>query len=132
MLPELFNGWYLSPMLTKLAESDCRAAIAAGDFDPAVRAAAPLVAVVLTQSWCPQWSFMRGYLAQAAAEAGDRARIFFVEYDREPFYEDFMTFKEDGFGNREIPYVRYYRDGVLSAESNFISKQGFLSKLGLG
>jgi hypothetical protein len=131
MLPELFNGWYLSPMLTKLAESDCRPPSPRAT-SIRVRAAAPLVAVVLTQSWCPQWSFMRGYLAQAAAEAGDRARIFFVEYDREPFYEDFMTFKEDGFGNREIPYVRYYRDGVLSAESNFISKQGFLSKLGLG
>lgn len=131
MLPGMVNGCYLYAMLVKLTETDCRSAISAGDFSEDVRAAAPHVAVVLTQSWCPQWRFMQSYLAEAEQIAGDRAKIFYVEYDREGFYRDFMAFKEDVFGNREIPYVRYYRDGELRAESNYISRQGFLSKLGI-
>jgi hypothetical protein len=129
MLPGMVNGWYPDPMIVKLTESDCRSAISLGDFGEAVRTAASSVAVVLTQSWCPQWRFMHSYLDDAAAEAGDRARIYYVEYDRETFYADFMAFKEDVFQNREIPYVRYYRNGSLHAESNYISKQGFLAKL---
>ncbi len=75
---------------------------------------------------------MSGYLedAEAAAPAGAMA-VRYVEYDRESFFEDFMEFKENVFGNRSVPYVRYYRDGELIAESNYISRQGFLSKLGL-
>jgi hypothetical protein len=118
-------------MPRKLSEADCLSAVRNGDFSPEIRGSAPSVAVVLTQSWCPQWGFMHGYLAEAEAATGERAAIWYVEYDREPFFESFMQFKEDVFGNRSVPYVRYYRDGKLAAESNFISKQGFLSKLGV-
>jgi hypothetical protein len=130
MLPGMVNDCYLWAMLDKLTETDCRSAIASGDFPETVRAAAGRVAVVLTQSWCPQWRFMQGYLSEAAQDAGPGSKIFYLEYDRESFFEDFMAFKEDVFGNREVPYVRYYRGGELRSESNFISKQGFLSKLG--
>ena len=118
-------------MPKKLTESECRAAIAAGDFSAEVRGAAPTVALILTQSWCHQWRSMSGYLDEVERLAGDRAEIRYVEYDREPFFDDFLTFKEDVFGNREVPYVRYYRDGALVAETNFTSKQGFLAKLGI-
>jgi hypothetical protein len=118
-------------MLTKLTEKECRTAIAEGDFSTEIRSSAPAVALVLTQSWCHQWAAMKSYLPAAETELGDRAAIRYVEYDNEPFFEDFMAFKEDVFGNREVPYVRYYRDGELVAESNFISKQGFLAKLGI-
>ena len=127
----MVNGWYLTSMPIKLTESDCAFAIGSGDFAEEIRTAAPAVAVVLTQSWCPQWRFMHAYLAEAENIAGDRIAIYFVEYDHEANYRDFMTFKEDIFGNREIPYVRYYKHGILSAESNYISRQGFLSKLGI-
>jgi hypothetical protein len=128
----MVNDCYHVAMPRKLTEEDCLFAVRSGDFAESVRGAAPLVAVILTQSWCPQWRFMQSYLAEAEQSVGERGAIYVVEYDREPFYRDFMTFKEDIFQNREIPYVRYYRAGLLHAESNFISKQGFLSKLGVG
>jgi hypothetical protein len=118
-------------MLSKLTETECRAAIASGDFSAETRTSAPAVALVLTQSWCPQWRFMNAYLGEAERAVGDRVAIRYIEYDNEPFFEEFMTFKEDVFGNRSVPYVRYYREGKLVAESNFISKQGFLAKLGI-
>jgi hypothetical protein len=116
-------------MLRKLTEAQCRAAIAMGEFEAIVAAAAPRVAVILTQSWCPQWIWMRSYL-DAAAAANPETEIFWIEYDREPFFDDFMEFKENVFGNREIPYVRYYRDGKLTRQSNFIDKGGFAQLLG--
>jgi hypothetical protein len=105
--------------------------MAAGDFSSEIRNGAPAVAIILTQSWCHEWRFMNSYLVDAAGIAGDRVKIFCLEYDKEPFFEEFMAFKEDVFGNRAVPYVRYYREGKLVAESNFISKQGFLAKLGI-
>ena len=127
----MVNGEYPIYMSNKLTEADCSYAMRSGDFADSVKKSAPAVAVVLTQSWCPQWRFMNSFLADAEKAAGDQVAVHHLEYDREPFFEDFMTFKEDVFGNRDVPYVRYYRDGVLVAESNYISRQGFLSKLGI-
>jgi hypothetical protein len=110
-------------MMRKLDEGQCKSAIAMGDFGEDVRNAAPHVAVVLTQSWCPQWTWMRKYL-DAVAAAPDTT-VFWVEYDRERFFDELRTFKEDSFGNREIPYVRYYRNGALAHESNYIDRGGF-------
>lgn len=99
-----------------------------GEFGADVAGAAGSVAVVLTQSWCPQWAWMRSYL-EGIPESPDR-KIFYLEYDREPLYEDFLAFKEDVLGNREIPYVRYYRDGRFSGDGNFVARDGFLKRLG--
>jgi hypothetical protein len=113
--------------MTKLSRDECLGAMGSGEFGPGVTRAAPGVAVVLTQSWCPQWAWMRAYLS-TLPEDPERA-IFWIEYDREDFFEPFMAFKEDVLGNREVPYIRYYRDGKLVRTSNFIDKAGFLRSL---
>jgi hypothetical protein len=112
-------------MATRLTAGQCAQAMDGKEFGEDVRTAAPRVAVILTQSWCPQWPLMRSWLESALSEAG--AKAFYVEYDNEPFFERFMAWKEDMLGNRSVPYVRYYRDGALVAESNYISKNGFVS-----
>ncbi len=116
-------------MLSKMTEKQCAAAMASGEFESALRGAAPKVAIVLTQSWCPQWTMMRSWLGAVAETPG--VAVYFVEYDNEPFFEPFMQFKEDSFGNREIPYVRYYRDGEFVRSSNYLDKSSFLRALGL-
>jgi len=118
-------------MSVKLTEAECRFAITNGDFSEEVRKAAPSVAVILAQSWCPQWIFMKSYLEEAEKTLPEDLLIRFLEYDRESFFQDFMHFKEAVFRNREVPYVRYYKNGMLTSESNYTSKQGFLTKLGL-
>jgi len=109
----------------KLTAAQCAEAMRGKDFGPEIRGAAELVAVVLTQGWCPQWKMMTFWLDAAVVAAG--ARSFYLVYDEEDFYEPFMTWKEDVLGNRSVPYVRYYRGGVLVAESNYVSKDGFLA-----
>ncbi|HOX13090.1 MAG TPA: hypothetical protein P5117_07295 [Spirochaetia bacterium] len=114
-------------MMTRLTEAQCRSALSRGEFEADVLGSAASVAVVLTQSWCPQWVWMRSYLE--GLPDSPEYRVYYLEYDREPFYEEFLAFKEDTLGNREIPYVRYYRDGRLNAQTNFIAKDGFLKRL---
>lgn len=114
-------------MLHRLTEEQCRVAVRDGEFGKDLLESSRSVALVLTQHWCPQWLWMRVYL-DALPDAEDE-RIFYVEYDREVFYDDFLAFKEDRLGNRAIPYVRFYRDGTLRDTSNYISRDGFLRLL---
>lgn len=114
-------------MVRKLTQDECRYAIENGEFSSELLRTADRIAIVLTQSWCPQWLWMRSYL-NAVTSKGDIA-IFWLEYDREAFFEEFLAFKENTLGNREVPYVRYYLGGRLSRESNYVDKGGFLARL---
>jgi hypothetical protein len=112
---------------TRLDARQCGDAVRDGEFGDDVLGAAGSVAVVLTQAWCPQWKMMASWLDEATAAAG--ASAFYVEYDTEDFFEPFMAWKEDVLGNRSVPYVRYYRDGALIAETNYVSKDVFMATL---
>lgn len=98
------------------------------ELPESVRLAAPKVVVVMTQDWCGQWADMAGYLPDFA----DQAAIFTVEYNRLPDFERIMRFKEDVLGNRQVPYVRYYRDGKLVSQSNWLPRASFASVLARG
>jgi hypothetical protein len=113
-------------MMRKLTEQECRNAIEKGGVEPFQGTGA----LILTQSWCPQWKAMKSYLPEVE-KAGDDVTILYVEYDIETFFTEFMEFKENTYQNREIPYVRYFREGVFSGESNYVSLQGFLHRLNL-
>ena len=39
-----------------------------------------------------------------------------------------MQFKETHFGNYEIPYIRYYKNGTLVSESNYTTSADFLAR----
>ena len=126
---------YTQAMIRKLTEAECRAAMETGDFDPAL-VTGPAATIILTQSWCPQWKAMKSYLPQAEAAlsaALGEVRFYYAEYDVENWesleHDAFMSFKEHTFNNREIPYVRYYRNGVYTRDSNYISLDGFKSRL---
>jgi len=82
------------------------------------------VAVILTQSWCPQWHAMKSSVANFSG-----ADIWLLEYDLTDYFDTFRRFKEQELGNDQIPYVRYYADGVLVAESNAVSEQTFRTHL---
>ena len=119
-------------MIRKLTEAECKAAMKNGEFDAAL-VSGSAAAIILTQSWCPQWTAMKAYLPQVEAALGG-VPLYYVEYDIEAWEnlrnDDFMAFKENTYKNREIPYVRYYRNGVFSRDSNYISADGFKSRLG--
>ena len=114
-------------MVILLTETECRLAMEKGDFD-LPELSGHTAALILTQSWCPQWKAMKNYLPEAEKSLPG-LEILYIEYDLTPFFDDFMLFKEKTCDNREIPYVRYYKDGKFISASNYVSLDGFLHRL---
>jgi hypothetical protein len=100
-------------------------AIRTGEFGDDIICSAEKVAVILTQSWCPQWHAMKKFVTDFTG-----AEIYSLEYDQTDFFDEFRRFKEQALGNDQIPYVRYYSDGVLIAESNYVSAETFQRNIG--
>jgi glutaredoxin len=118
-------------MIRNLTEGECRFAMEKGDFESSLIQGK--TAVILTQSWCPQWKALKSCLKEAekrSAERGFDITILYVEYDLVSWYEEFMYFKEKTFNNREIPYIRYYSGGICTGSGNYTDLRGFLHRLG--
>ena len=96
-----------------------------GEFPEEIRKAAEKVIVVLTQDWCPDWHVMESFLP----EFSDQVVLFVLEYNKHADFERIMEFKEETFGNREIPYLRYYRDGQLITATNAMPRGTFAALL---
>jgi hypothetical protein len=115
-----------------LTRAQAERAMHLGEFDESVTRAAPRVAVVLTQDWCGQWAAMDRYLDElAASPAGPDGglAVFHLVYNTAEYFREFLSFKESVWRNALIPYVRYYRNGRLVAQSNFVSRKQFLDHL---
>lgn len=110
--------------LKYLSESQVYETIRNGEFGKEIINSNKNTAVIMTQDWCHQWVAMYDWLKNSDDIPG--LDVYHIVYNNASYYEEFMTFKEDIFGNREIPYIRYYIGGILVKESNFISKDAFL------
>ena len=118
----------------EITETQAKSAISQGEFGEDIRLAADRVAVVLTQGWCPQWSDLKRTLSSLEKDPaldGAKPQVFELVYNKVAYSAEFMAFKENTFNNYEIPYVRYYKNGELVDESNWVSKKGFLARLGI-
>jgi len=113
-------------MLKEISKDQVLFCIRHGEFEGEILASAEKVAVILTQSWCPQWHEMKRVIHDL-----EDCSIFFLEYDLSDFFDSFRTFKEEVFNNFQIPYIRYYKSGKLINESNAVSQEVFCEKLGL-
>lgn len=98
-------------------------AIKNGEFGADITGSADKVAIILTQSWCPQWQSMKRFVVDFTG-----AEIFFLEYDLTGFFDEFIRFKENRLGNDQIPYIRYYIGGSLVADTNAVSENIFRRK----
>lgn len=92
-----------------------------GELPDHIRKAAEKVAVIWTQDWCPQWQDMKAYLP----EFEDRVKVYALEYNRHSQFHRIMEFKEQEFGNDQVPYLRYYFRGELITQTNWIPRSTF-------
>lgn len=95
------------------------------EFSSSVLLSGEKVAVVLTQDWCPQWKDMESYLPGFE----DQVKVHYLEYNRHQDFERIMGFKEDVLGNDQVPYLRFYKNGKLIAETNWIPRGTFQALL---
>lgn len=113
-----------------ISEEQARGAMERGEFGDEVTASRPYVAVILTQDWCPQWPAMQRWMSRLEKPTENSGvpeiDVYDLEYNRLSFAVEFMRYKEQTLGNDLIPYVRYYVDGSLVGESNFVMRDAFL------
>ena len=78
----------------------------------------------MTQDWCPQWKRMKEWVSELPGDTN--IKFYEIIYNKEDYFNDFRGFKENIFKNGLIPYVRYYVNGELKGESNYVSEEGFM------
>jgi len=108
-----------------LSDAAIHQTIAEGEFPEEVRNAGEKVVVILTQDWCPDWHAMQTFLPQFE----DQVTLFVLNYNKHPDFQKIMGFKEDVFGNREIPYLRYYHQGRFIVATNQLPQGTFAALL---
>ena len=109
-----------------LTEIDIRHAMSHGDFPDGIRSSNRFVGVILTQSWCPDWTWMNGWIERQRRNnqpVDIDIDLYEFEYNKVRYFDEFMEFKERIFGNSLIPYVRYYVDGQFAGDSNQVSAE---------
>jgi hypothetical protein len=109
----------------KLTEEQVKAAISNGEFCDDIITSNKNVAVIMSQSWCPQWLMMNVWLKTLPKEAD--IDIYTTIYDQEIYFNEFMHFKETVFLNDKVPYIRYYIDGKCMKKTNYTSRGFFLN-----
>ena len=119
------NHHEAAPAIRQLSQAEIDQTIATGEFPESVRRAGERVVVVMTQDWCPQWTDMSRWLG----DFSDRAVIYVLVYNVRPDFQRIMEFKEQTFGNFEVPYLRYYRQGELLLAANWLPKGTFAAML---
>lgn len=119
-------------MITRktLSDEQARYAIINGGFPAEITESSDTVALILTQSWCPQWTFMKMSLRGLKDNREDLdLTVYTYEYDRSPIFNDFMNFKESVYRNWEVPYVRLYKKGQFIGDSNAMPAGRMVEKL---
>jgi len=106
----------------KLIQDDqAKHAIANGEFESNIISSKSRVIIILTQDWCPQWMNMKSWIY--GLEIDEDVEVYEFEYNKVDYFNEFMSFKEEQWGNENIPYLRFYKDGVLIEETNFIDEE---------
>ncbi len=100
-----------------------------GEFDKSVIASKEIVLIILTQDWCLQWQALKTWLYDSTDVKMD-IDVYELVYNTTDYFEEFKSFKEEQLGNSEIPYLRFYRNGTLIEETNYISKDRFMEIIG--
>jgi hypothetical protein len=109
-----------------ITKDQALACVAHKEFGDDIIRSAESVVVILTQSWCPEWLAMQSFLSGFST-----SEVYCLEYDRTDYMDIFRAFKENVFGNDQIPYIRYYRRGILTTVSNAVSEMVFKENIGV-
>jgi len=104
-----------------LSDAEIEQTLKDGEFPESVRNAADKVLVIMTQDWCHDWHTMETFVP----EYDGQVTMFLLVYNLHPEFDRIREFKEDVFGNREIPYLRYYYRGRLVAKTNQLPRRTF-------
>lgn len=115
----------LSPSILSISDDELQQLYQQKDFPLSVRGHSEKVIVLMTQDWCPQWIEMQSFLTDFT----DQTSIFVLVYNTRRDFDQIREFKENQFGNFEVPYIRYYFKGDLITETNWLPRNTFAALL---
>lgn len=98
-----------------------------GEFGSDVISSETFVVVIMTQDWCPQWHNMQRWVYELKPE--NSVNVYELIYNNTDFFNEFKNFKENQWKNYEIPYLRFYKNGQLFNETNYIGKKEFTDSI---
>ncbi|MCG8569515.1 MAG: thioredoxin family protein [Spirochaetes bacterium] len=119
-------------MIEDINIEEIKKAIEHREFDQVLLQSHKQLVLILTQSWCSQWHYMEQWINELLKEDEPdlkNVKIMKYVYDQSPLFSDFLDLKEDQWNNRAIPYLRFYRNGKIITECNYIPKDRFLEIL---
>lgn len=112
----------------ELTDDEARFTIENKEFPETLTNAAQHVAIIATQSWCSQWIEMKQWIQETKNPTPTKVAVYYYEYDTKDIFDEFRTMKERMWNNHEVPYIRYYTDGTLVADSNYCSQEQFFAR----
>lgn len=107
-----------------ITKEQARYAITNGEFGEDILKSSSNVVIILTQDWCPQWQYIKSWIYKLKIDID--IAIYELEYNKEDYFKEFLVFKESMLRNSSVPYFRFYKDGRICKETNYISKDDFL------
>lgn len=110
-----------------IQEEQAMRAVENGEFESDMLTSCSKVVLILTQDWCSQWQHMKSWVYRLDFE--EDIDIYELEYNKVGYFDQFRAFKEREWGNDAVPYLRFYKNGVLYRECNYISEGQFLEVL---
>jgi hypothetical protein len=99
-------------------------AVKNGEFESEVIKSKGKVVLIMTQDWCPQWHDLRSWVYNV--DSYNDIDIYELEYNKVDYGEELQNLKENQWDNSNLPYLRFYKNGKLVKETNYISKQEFI------
>ena len=111
----------------QLTKEQALFAIKNGEFSDNVISSKNKVVVIMTQNWCPQWASMYSWIY--SLELDIDIDIYELIYNKADYFHEFMAHKENVWQNYDVPYLRFYKNGKLYTESNYINQKNVLSIL---
>ncbi|TFG64570.1 MAG: hypothetical protein E4H36_02615 [Spirochaetales bacterium] len=109
--------------------SQIEEAMKAEEFGTDIIQSGSNVAVIMSQSWCPQWHMVKSFLSRLNREGRPEEidiDVYEIVYDQLEIFHQFLRFKEETFGNDLIPYIRYYKNGSFMTSTNYVSESFFV------
>lgn len=113
----------------QITEEQARHAIKTEEFDNSVIASKNKVVVILTQSWCSQWRSMERWVYDIPTD--EDIDVYELEYNKTDYFDEFRSFKENIWGNFNVPYLRFYEAGVCVEQTNYIGQMQLKQMLGI-
>jgi len=109
-------------------DSNIRYILEHEEIEDAIINSAENVLIVFTEHWCPDWKDMDKDLMDNHKTDELDIEAYTAIYNRSLLFEPFREFKESVWNSHFVPYIRFYKNGVILWETGHLSFSDIVSR----